>query len=197
LHIIDDARDVAEVRVSRATVRQGRTMGFSRSEITDAANPSRLIAVTTGVGVKLGDAPPSFRPVDPPPETPDRDNLPPLHVVFGAQRHSDGWRLPALNSRLASTSASLHLGPIHVVFEAAATGLAIELARSEGVQVEDWDVHFVAPGRVGPFLVVADGSVGPDGRVAVRFTLVDEGRDGSVVAVGAATFRDARHLRDA
>jgi hypothetical protein len=33
-------------------------MGFSRSVITDAADSSRLIAVTTGVGVKLADAPP-------------------------------------------------------------------------------------------------------------------------------------------
>jgi hypothetical protein len=195
LHIIDDARDVEELRVSRATVRRGGRMGFSRSEITDAADPSRLIAVTTGVGVKLGDAPPSFRPVDAPPDAPDRDDLPPLHIVFGAQRHADGWRLPALTPRLASTSASLHLGPIHVVFEAAATELAAELAGLEGVQVEDWDVHFVAPGRTGPFLVVAEGWAGPGGRVVVRFTLVDEGHDAAVVAAGAATFRgDALHL---
>jgi hypothetical protein len=189
LHIVDDARDVAVLRVSRSTVRQGRRMGFSRSEITDAADPSRLIAITTGVGIKLGDAPPSFKPVDAPPEAPDSDHLPPLHVVFGAQRQADGWRLPALTSRLASTSASLHLGPIHVVFEAAATELAAGLAGTEAVQVEDWDVHFVAPGRTGPFLVVADGWAGPGGRVAVRFTLVDEGHDGAVVAAGAATFR--------
>jgi hypothetical protein len=193
LHIIDDARDVAVLRVSRSTVRQGRRMGFSRSEITDAADPSRLIAVTTGVGIKLGDAPPSFKPVDAPPEAPDGDHLPPLHVVFGARREADGWRLPALTERLASTSASLHLGPIHVVFEAAATELVTGLAGTDAVQVEDWDVHFVAPGRTGPFLVLADGWAGPGGRVVVRFTLVDEGHDDAVVAAGAATFRqDAR-----
>jgi hypothetical protein len=192
LHIIDDARDVAEIRVSRATVRRGRRTGFSRSEITDAADPSRLIAVTTGVGVKLGDAPPSFRPVDAPPELPDTADLPALHVVFGAQRHSDGWRLPALTSRLASTSASLHLGPIHVAFEAAAMEFAAELAESDAIQVEDWDVHFVAPGRTGPFLVLTDGWAGPGGRVVVRFTLIDEGRDGAVVAAGAAAFRRSR-----
>jgi hypothetical protein len=193
LHIIDDARDVGEVRVSRATVRRGKRMGFSRSEITDAADPSRLIAVTTGVGVKLGDAPPSFRPVDAPPDPPVGD-LPGLDVVFGARRDADGWRLPALTPRLASTSASLHLGPIHVVFEAAATELAAQLAGPGAVQVEDWDVHFVAPGRTGPFLVGTDGWVGPGGRVAVRFTLLDEGRDGAVVAAGAATFRRAGAL---
>jgi hypothetical protein len=192
LHIIDDARGVSEIRVSRSTVRRGSRIGFSRSEITDAADTSRLIAVTTGVGVKLGDAPPSFQPVDLPPETPDTADLPPLHVVFGAQRDPDGWRLPALTSRLASTSASLHLGPIHVVFEAAATELAAELIGTETVQVEDWDVHFAAPGRAGPFLVLTNGSAGPGGRVVVRFTLVDEGRGRAVVAAGAATFRTSR-----
>jgi hypothetical protein len=191
LHIVDDARGVETIRVSRATVRRGSRMGFSRSEITDAADPSRLIAVTTGVGVKIGDAPPSFRPVDAPPDAPLDDDLPPLHVVFGAQRHADGWRLPALMPRLASTSASLHLGPIHVVFEAAATEVASELAGSVAVQVEDWDVHFVAPGRVGPFLVLTQGWAGRLGRVAVRLTLVDEGRDGDAVAACAATFRRA------
>jgi hypothetical protein len=188
LHIVDDARNVHELSVLRTTVRQGTTMGFSRSEITDASDPSRLIAVTTGIGVKLGEAPPSFRPVDVPPDLPDTDDLPALHVVFGAERKPDGWRLPPLTSRLASTTASLHLGPIHVVFEAAATELATELVATEDVQVEDWDVHFVAPGRTGPFKVHTQGWAGPSGRVAVRFTLVDEGCDGAVVAAGAATF---------
>jgi hypothetical protein len=192
LHILDDARDVAEIRVSRSTVRRGAKMGFSRSVIADAADSSRVIAVTTGVGVTLGDAPQSFRPVDVPPQMPDTADLPPLHVIFGARRSSDGWRLPALTSRHASTSASLHLGPIHVVLEAAAMELATELARTDTVQVRDWDVHFVSPGRTGPFHVRTDGWAGPDGRVVVRFTLVDEGRDGVVVAAGAATFAGHR-----
>ena len=72
LHIVDDARDVSEIRVSRLTVRQGRKMGFSRSEIVDAAHPERVIAITTGIGVALGEAPPAFRPIDLPPDTPIR-----------------------------------------------------------------------------------------------------------------------------
>ncbi|MDT5186623.1 MAG: hypothetical protein QOI29_4781, partial [Mycobacterium sp.] len=105
---------------------------------------------------------------------------------------SDGWRLPALTSRHASTSASLHLGPIHVVFEAAATELAAELAQTDAVEVRDWDVHFVSPGRTGPFHVRTDGWAGPEGRVMVRFTLVDEGRDDIVIASGAAAFASGR-----
>jgi len=176
LHIIDDARDVTAIRVTRSTVGQGRKMGFSRSEIVDAANQDRVIARTTGIGVNLGAAPPGFRPVDLPPELPDTANL-------------DGWRLPPLTSRHASTSASLHLGPIHVALEAAATESAAERAGTDVLQIEEWDVHFVAPGTVGPFLVSADSNVGRTGRVVTRLTLVDEGRDGTVVAVGAAGFR--------
>jgi hypothetical protein len=188
LHILDDARDVAEIRVSRDTVRRGAKMGFSRSLITDAADSTRVIAVTTGVGVTLGDAPSSFRPVDVPPQLPDTADLPPLHVVFGARRTADGWQLPALTSRHASTSASLHLGPIHVVFEAAAMELAAELGGTDAIQVRNWDVHFVSPGRIGPFLVRTDGWAGPGRQLVVRFTLVDQGRDGVAVAAGAAAF---------
>jgi hypothetical protein len=195
LHILDDAADVAEIRIARSTVRQGRTMGFSRSEITDAARPGRVIAVTTGIGVTLGDAPPGFRPVDLPPGIPDADELPPLHVVFGARRDADGWRLPPLAPRLASTSASLHLGPIHVAFEAAATEAAAVRAGTDALQAEDWNVHFAAPGTAGPFLVSAEalgGQAGKGvagGRLAVRLTLVDEGRDRRVVATGVAVYR--------
>lgn len=192
LHVIDDARDVTEIRVIRSTVRQGKKMGFSRSEIVDAANSDRVIAVTTGIGVTLGPAATGFAPIDVPPGLPDTDDLPALHVVFGATRDADGWRLPPLSSRHASTSASLHLGPIHVAFEAAAMESAAERAGTDALQVEDWDVHFVAPGTIGPFLVLANSHAGPAGRVLTRLTLVDQGRDGNVVAVGAAGFRSAQ-----
>lgn len=195
LHILEDAADVAEIRIARSTVRRGRTMmGFSRSEITDAARPGRVIAVTTGIGVTLGDAPPGFRPIDLPPDIPEAADLPPLHVVFGARRDADGWRLPPLAPRLASTSASLHLGPVHVAFEAAAMEAAAARAGTDALQAEDWDVHFAAPGRVGPFLVSAEvlggGGKGREGgRIGVRLTLVDEGRDRKVVATGVAVYR--------
>jgi hypothetical protein len=67
LHILDDARGVDEIRIIRSTVRRGHKMGFSRSEIVDAGNPDRTIAITTGIGVTLGSAPSGFRPIDPPP----------------------------------------------------------------------------------------------------------------------------------
>jgi len=42
--IVDFARDVREVEVLREVTHIGRTMGFSRSRIVDAANHDRLIA---------------------------------------------------------------------------------------------------------------------------------------------------------
>jgi hypothetical protein len=188
LHIVDSAKDVTEIRVTRRTVRQGRKMGFSRSEIVDAADSQRIIAITTGIGMTLGDAPTSFSPIDMPPDMPDTADLPALHVVFGVSRDPDGWRLPVLGPKHASTTASLHLGPIHVAFEAAAMERAATEVGTEAIQIEDWDVHFMAPGRVGPFLVQAETMRGLGERVLVRLTLIDEGADGALIAAGAAVF---------
>src|ERR1700733_7291094 len=205
LHVLDPAPDVRAVRVTRETVRRGRKIGFSRSVVTDADDPGRIIALISGTGVSLGAAPSGFRPVDLPPDLPKED-LPPLHIVFGARRDPDGWRLPELTTRLASTSASLHLGPIHVVCEAAASEAAADaLARDEAhnanqgelehgpqtateMQVEDWEVHFVAPGRKGPFIARAEAWRGSPGRLVSRFTLCDEGMEGAIVASGTAAF---------
>src|ERR1700677_1822106 len=212
LPLLDPAPDVRAVRVTRETVRRGRKIGFSRSVVTDADHPGRVIALTSGTGVSLGAAPSGFRPVDLPPDLPEVD-LPPLHVVFGAHRDPDGWRLPELTTRLASTSASLHLGPIHVVCEAAASEAAVgALAGDEvhgpnqgelehgpqtgtEIQVEDWEVHFVAPGRKGPFLARADAWSGPDGRVLARFGLYDEGVGDAIGASGTAAFRSSEKSR--
>jgi len=119
----------------------------------------------------------------------DSPDLPPLHAVFGATRGDDGtWRLPELSMELASPDAALHLGPIHVVFEAAATELAEAAAGTDALQVEDWHVMFVARGKVGPFRV--DGrAAGGQGRIGCRMTLIDEGNDNRVVTVGSAVFR--------
>jgi hypothetical protein len=209
LHILDPAADVRTIRITRETVRRGRKIGFSRSLVVDADDSRRVIAVTSGTGISLGDAPAGFRPVDLPPDLPDQP-LPPLSVVFGARRDPEGWHLPKLTTQLASTSASLHLGPIHVVCEVAASEAASAAAttgrrgreagggepvpgpnRDTVLQAEDWEVLFVAPGRKGPFLVRASAWAGPGGRFLSRFTLLDEGNEDAVVAIGSAAFRVA------
>jgi hypothetical protein len=65
-------------------------------------------------------------------------------------------------------------------------------AGTDAVQAEDWDVHFAAPGTAGPFLVSTEALAGRGegkGRVGVRLTLVDEGRDHRAVATGVAVYR--------
>jgi hypothetical protein len=167
LHILDDARDVREIEVRREVIRIGRQMGFSRSKIVDAADPARVIALSEGMGVSLGQPPPGFEPVDNPPiDVEDSPAMPPLHVVFGARRRPDGaWELPELSDELSSPDAALHLGPIHVVLEAAAMELVSREAGSDALQVEDWHVMFVARGKVGPFRVGGEAIGGRPGRV--------------------------------
>lgn len=190
MQIVDDARDVRSVQVLSDTVRVGRQMGFSRSRIVDADDHSRLIALSEGMGVSLGGTPEGFAPVENPSiDVVDSPDLPPLHQVFGASRRADGWILPELTLELASPDAALHLGPIHVVLETAATEAAAQLAGTDALQIEDWHVMFVARGKVGPFRAVADPYAGNLERVAVRLSLHDEGNDDRVVTTGSATFR--------
>ena len=183
LHVLDDARDVGEIEVRREVIRLGRRTGFSRSQIVDAADSERVIALSEGMGVSLGEPPPGFEPLDNPPiAVEDSAALPPLHVVFGAHRRPDGvWELPELSDELSSPDAALHLGPIHVVLEAAAMELASREAATDTLQIEDWHVMFVARGKVGPFRVAGEAIGGRQGRVACRLSLHDEGNGDRVV----------------
>lgn len=194
LSILDPGPDVREVRIDREILRRGRTMGFTRTRITDAANPGRLLALTSGVGVKLADTPePSVygggELFELPAEIEDRPDLPPLTQVFGAWRESNGvWCLPALNRDSASTSGSLHIGPIHIVLEAAATELAAARAGTDRLQPTEWEVMFLAAGTVGPFATEGEAVKVSDGSVACRLLLRDQGRDGRAVASLTARF---------
>jgi hypothetical protein len=190
LHILDDGLGVTEIAIRRIPIHVGRTMGFSQSEIVDAADPSRVLAISYGTGIRLADAPAGFQPLDLPPEIEDRPGLPPLTQVFGASRRSDGvWELPAMTPQNMSTSGSLHLGPTHVVLEAAGLDLAEAHAGSHPLRIEDWTVMFVARGTDGPFTVDGAVSTGGYGRIACRLALRDQGRGNRIVATAVATYR--------
>lgn len=191
MQVIDDARDVREIEVLSETIRVGRQMGFSRSKIVDADNPARLIALSEGSGVSIGQPPPGFEHVDNPViDVVDSPSLPPLHVAFGAQRRAPGvWELPELSDELSSPDAALHLGPIHVVLEATAMDLVTQAAATDAVQIEDWHVMFVARGKVGPFRADGEATRGHEGLFGCRLSLHDEGNDDRVVTSGSAVFR--------
>ncbi|WP_236791919.1 hypothetical protein [Amycolatopsis sp. GM8] len=188
--ILDSARDVKQVDVLREVVHLGRTMGFSRSKIVDAADHGRVVAVSCGTGVSLGDVPEGYEKVSNPPIDVSGRVLPPLPVAFGAERGEDGvWRLPVMKRELASPHAALHLGPINVVLEAAAMELVAGHAGTESVQVESWTVMMIRPGTAGPFRAAAEIVGGGTERIATQLTLRDEGKDDRVISVANAVFR--------
>jgi hypothetical protein len=168
-------------------------MGFSRSRLLDAADPDRVIAVSSGMGVSLGDVPDGYEKVENPPiPVVDSPDLPPLHQVFGAERGDDGrWRLPPLVAELSAPHAALHLGPINIVLEVAAMEAAAEHVAMDALQVESWHVMMERPGVVGPFRAAAVVDGAGDERVAVAATLVDEGKGDRVISTTMAVFRSA------
>ena len=191
--ILDDARDVRRIEVFQSEVlKQGKTMGFSRSKIVDADNHDRVIAYTEGQGVSIGTPPPGLGKMDldePIIAVVDSPDLPPLWEVFGASRRDDGhWILPELAIELASPDAALHLGPQHIVLETAATDIAAQLVGTDLLQVQSWHVMFLARGKVGPFRVEGEADRAGDGCVGVRMTLHDEGNGDRAVTCGSAVF---------
>jgi hypothetical protein len=150
-----------------------------------------VIALSTGMGISLGSTPPGFEKVDNPPiDVVDSPTMPPLHQVFGAKRRDDGfWTLPELEPELSSPDAALHLGPIHIVLETSANGLAAEHAGTDQLQIENWQVMFVARGKVGPFRVTGEAFEGGQGRVGVRLSMHDEGNKDRVTSTGSGVFR--------
>jgi hypothetical protein len=190
--ILDPAADVARIEVVEAeSLHLGARMGYSRSKIVDADNPSRVIAYTEGQGAKIGTVPDGLAKMPPNPLViEDSPDLPPLWQVFGAARRDDGhWALPELTADLASPDAALHIGPQHVLLETAAVDSAASLVGSDRLQIEAWHVMFLARGKAGPFRVDAEAARGPGNKVGVRVTLHDEGNDDRKVTAASALFR--------
>jgi hypothetical protein len=189
--VLDDARDVRRIRAFPETVRLGRQMGFSRTLVVDDDNPSRIVAISEGMGISLGGTPGNYQKVDNPSiAIEDSPDLPPLHEVFGTYRSDDGtWRLPPLSLEMASPDAALHLGPQHIVLETAGVEAAAALVGTERLQVEAYHCQFVARGKTGPFRASAQAYSGGEGKVGVRLMLNDEGNEDRPVTSASILFR--------
>ena len=189
--ILDPGHGVRRIEViDSESLHLGRRMGYSRSKIVDADQPDRVIAFTEGQGVKIGEVPEILEKMPPNPlEIVDGPDLPPLWQVFGGGRRADGhWALPELAAELASPDAALHIGPQHVVLEAAGMDLASEVAGTDLLQMQTWHVMFMARGKVGPFRVDGEAVRGAEPKVGVRLRLHDEGDGGRLVTCASAVF---------
>ena len=189
--IIDPAIDVKRLLVQREVISFGRQMGFSRSRIVDADNPKRIIAISTGSGVCLGDVPPGFEPVDNPiNNAADSPDLPPLRDVFGiVSKGENRLEIEKVTPMIASPHTALHQGPINIALEAAAMDELERVTGTAAYQVQNYTVLLVKPGYVGPFVTSAV-VVTPDGPVyGVEATMIDEGAGNLIIATASATFR--------
>jgi hypothetical protein len=189
--ILDPGHDVRRIEVVSETLKRGRQMGYSRSRIVDADQPSRLLALTEGQGISLGSPPEGLQkmPLNPI-EVVDSPDLPPLWHVFGARRRDDGhWALGQLVTELASPDASLHLGPQFVVMETAAADAASDPTGGANLQGVSSHVMFLSQGKVGPFRVECQAISPVDDLIVVRTLLHDEGRGDRPITSGTYMFR--------
>jgi hypothetical protein len=187
--ILDPGADVTRIEVVESEVlHAGSRMGYSRSKIVDADNPSRVLALAEGQGVKIGTPPAGLEKMDEDRlDIVDSPDLPPLWKAFGAERRDDGhWALPPLADAFASPDAALHIGPQHVLLETAAIDAAARLTGTDRLQMVSWHVMFLARGKTGPFRADAEALPGPASRVAVRLTLHDEGNGDRAVTAASA-----------
>ncbi|MDT7764248.1 MAG: hypothetical protein QOC63_3668 [Mycobacterium sp.] len=189
--ILDAGRDVRRIEMMSEELKRGRQMGYSRSKIVDADQPSRVLALTQGQGISIGTPPQGLeRMAANPLEVLDSPDLPPLWQVFGGHRRDDGhWALGELAADVASPDAALHIGPQFVILETAANDRAAEVAGTDRLQGVSSHVMFLARGKVGPFRVETEPLAGADGVIAVRTVLHDEGVDDRVTTVGSYLLR--------
>jgi acyl-coenzyme A thioesterase PaaI-like protein len=194
--VLDPGRDVRRIAVVSEVLKQGRQMGFSRSRIVDADQPSRVLALTEGQGISLGTPPAGLEKMSVDPIlVEDGPDLPPLWQVFGAARRPDGcWALPVLSSEVASPDAALHLGPQFVLLETAAFDQAAEAqgAASDRLEALSSHVMFLSRGKLGPFRADAEPVTAPDGMTVVRVVIHDEGDRDRAVTASSYQFRLAR-----
>jgi hypothetical protein len=192
--VLDPGRDVRRIEVVSEGLKRGRQMGYSRSRIVDADNPSRVLALTEGQGISLGTPPEGLGKMEVEPiEVVDSPDLPPLWQVFGARRRDDGhWALGELVVELASPDAALHIGPQFVVLETAALDAAADVKGTDHLQGVSSHVMFLARGKVGPFRVETDPMVGADDTIAVRLVVHDEGLGDRSITAASYLFRAIR-----
>jgi hypothetical protein len=189
--ILDPGHDVKQLDVIREVISLGRQMGFSRARVVDANDHNRVIALTCGSGVSLGDVPPGFEAVaNPVNDVADSPDLPPLRDVFGVLKAPGGELLiEKVTPELASPHSALHQGPINIALEAAAMDELERVTGSQDFQITHYTVLMVKPGYIGPFVATATAFTTHGPQIGVESTLTDQGNNNRIIATASATFR--------
>jgi acyl-coenzyme A thioesterase PaaI-like protein len=184
--MLDGGEGVEEVKCIGEMYHEGRTQLFSRARIVDAGDEARVLALARDCGVVMAPAPDGYRYVDPGPGVPESESLPPLWQAFEGRRRVDGrLEIPGLNSRIGSTSGSLHHGPTQVVLEAACSEAAVSSAGTDQLRIRNWYVAFVARGLAGPFETTTEVVSTTSDAVAVEATMRDAGRNRTIASASA------------
>ena len=191
--VLDQGRDVTRIQVRSEVLKRGRQFSYSRSRIVDADDPNRVLALTEGQGVAIGQPPDGLEKMDTQSiDVADSPELPPLWQVFGGRRREDGdWELGELVEELASPDAALHLGPQLVILETAALDAAGRAIGTEQLEAVSSHVMFLARGKTGPFRTSTDVTIGEHDLVAARVVLHDDGEDSRPITAASFQLRRA------
>jgi len=84
---------------------------------------------------------------------------------------------------LRNVNGVLHGGGAAVLVEQAARRAVLD-AGMDAPSIDSLDIHYVAPGLVGPFVVAVEAVGTGTSHIAMLVTMTDQGRDGRTVAVG-------------
>jgi acyl-coenzyme A thioesterase PaaI-like protein len=161
VHVSDDHGTVVGV----ATVTSGALRGRGGSHQPDFRRPG-------------GDF---YEPPDVPGEGPPIDHFVTFTPVAAVEA-TRTYRIPFLET-LRNVNGVLHGGGAAVLVEQAARRAMLDAGMDRPV-VDSLDIHYVAPGLVGPFVVAVEAVGARTGHVAMLVTMTDEGRDDRIVAVG-------------
>jgi uncharacterized protein (TIGR00369 family) len=188
---VPESPESRRLYIDSEVVRAGRATIVSAVRVTD--DDGNVVGIATVTSSALpgtgGSHQPDFRRPEgdfyDPPEVPG--DGPPIDefVTFtlvataGATRT---YRIPFLET-LRNVNGVLHGGGAAVLVEQAARRAAID-GGMERPAVDSLDIHYVAPGLAGPFVLVVEAVGAGTAHVAMLVTMTDEGRDGRIVAVG-------------
>lgn len=115
---------------------------------------------------------------------------PSVDELIAMERVGERTYQMAFHEVLRNVNGVLHGGGACLAAECAARCAATDLGAPHPL-VDGLDVHFLAPGLIGPFAAKVEGTPPQDGRLAVSVELSDTGRDGRLIALALVTMHAA------